>query len=36
MRIGKIPFGSQTCERSECTAASRYPLKQTLNEEGFV
>ena len=32
----KIPLGSQTCERSECTAASRYPLKQTLNEVVFL
>ena len=32
----KIPLGSQTCERSECAAASRIPSNETLNGVGFV
>ena len=30
----KILLGSQTCERSECAAASRCPLKQTPQRSG--
>ena len=29
MRVGKILLGSQTCEQSECAAASRALLKRT-------
>ena len=31
----KIPLGSQTCERSECAAASRIPSNEPLNGVGF-
>ena len=32
----KILFGSQTCERSECAAASRSLFKREPNEVGLV
>ena len=32
----KIPIGSQTCERSECAAASRSLFKREPNEVGLV
>ena len=32
----KIPLGSQTCERSECAAASRHPLKREPSVAGLV
>ena len=32
----KIPLGSQTCERSECAAASRSLFKREPNAVGLV
>ena len=36
MYVGKILLGSQTCERSECAAASRSLFKREPNAVGLV